>query len=74
MQCADNSLYSYHSLDPSRQLMAKNYSQLWKAVASTSDEGKAVRTLAEILLDDTGDKDPNTHWVHGENIESTVNM
>jgi len=22
----------------------------------------------------TGDKGPNTHWVHGENIESTVNM
>jgi len=25
-------------------------------------------------FDDTGDKGPNTHWVHGENIESTVNM
>jgi len=23
---------------------------------------------------DTGDRGPNTHWVHGENIESTVNM
>ena len=23
---------------------------------------------------DTGDKGPNTHWVHGENIEITVNM
>ena len=22
----------------------------------------------------TGDKGPNTHWVHGENIESIVNM
>jgi len=22
----------------------------------------------------TGDKGPNTHWVHSENIESTVNM
>ena len=22
----------------------------------------------------TGDKGPNTHWVHGENIEITVNM
>jgi len=25
-------------------------------------------------LADTGDKGPNTHWVHGENIEITVNM
>ena len=23
---------------------------------------------------DTGDKGPNTHWVHGENIEITVNI
>ena len=23
---------------------------------------------------DTGDKGPNTYWVHGENIEITVNM
>ena len=23
---------------------------------------------------DTGDKGPNTHWVHGENIEIAVNM
>jgi len=22
----------------------------------------------------TGNRGPNTHWVHGENIESTVNM
>ena len=22
----------------------------------------------------TGDKGPNTHWVHGENIEIAVNM
>ena len=22
----------------------------------------------------TGDKGPNTHWVHGENIEITVNI
>jgi len=34
--------------------MDKDYSQLWKAVASTSEEGKAVRTLAEILLDNEG--------------------
>ena len=25
-------------------------------------------------LDVTGDKGPNTHWVHGENIEIAVNM
>ena len=25
-------------------------------------------------FEDTGDKGPNTHWVHGENIEITVNM
>ena len=34
--------------------MAKNYQQLWQDVASTSDEGKAVRTLAEIVLDKPG--------------------
>jgi len=34
--------------------MAKNYQRLWKDVTSTSDEGKAVRTLADILLDKDG--------------------
>ena len=34
--------------------MAKDYRRLWKGVTSTSDEGKAVRTLAEILLDKEG--------------------
>jgi hypothetical protein len=34
--------------------MAKDYRQLWKDVTNTSDEGKAVRTLAEILLDKEG--------------------
>jgi len=34
--------------------MAKNYQQLWRDVASTSNEGKAVRTLAEIVLDKPG--------------------
>ena len=24
--------------------------------------------------EDTGDKGPNTHWVHGKNIEITVNI
>jgi len=52
--CPDLFLYPYHSPDPSRQLMAKDYSQLWKTVASTSDEGEAVRTLAEIVLDKEG--------------------
>ena len=30
--------------------MTKDYPQLWKDVTSASDEGKAVRTLAEILV------------------------
>jgi len=34
--------------------MAKNYQQLWKDAASTSDEGKAVRTLSQIVLDKDG--------------------
>ena len=47
-------MYPYHSLNPSRQLMAKDYRQLWEAVTSASDEGKAVQTLAEIVLDKDG--------------------
>ena len=34
--------------------MVKDYQQLWKGVTSAGDEGKAVRTLAEILLDKEG--------------------
>ena len=34
--------------------MAKDYQRLWKDVTSTSDEGKAVRNLADILLDKDG--------------------
>jgi len=34
--------------------MDKNCQQLWQDVASTSDEGKAVRTLAKIVLDKLG--------------------
>jgi hypothetical protein len=34
--------------------MAKDYLRLWKRVASTTDEAKAVRTLAEILADREG--------------------
>ena len=30
--------------------------------------------VGEPLQGDTGDKGPNTHWVHGENIEITVNI
>ena len=39
--------------------------------------GDEVTNVAGILVGgvgDTGDKGPNTHWVHGENIEITVNM
>ena len=32
--------------------MTKDYPQLWKDVASGSDDGKAIRTLAEILVDE----------------------
>ena len=41
-------------LPQQQQLMAKDYRQLWKDVTTTSDEGKAVQTLAEILLDKEG--------------------
>ena len=34
--------------------MATDYRRLWKDIAGTSDEAKAVRTLAEILLDREG--------------------
>ena len=34
--------------------MVKNYWGLWEGVASTSDEGKAVRTLTQILVDREG--------------------
>jgi len=34
-------------------------------VARTEEEGWGLVT---------GDKGPNTHWVHGENIEGIVNM
>ena len=27
-----------------------------------------------VILEYTGDKGPNTHWAHGENIEITVNI
>jgi hypothetical protein len=34
--------------------MSKDYGRLWKSVTNTTDEGKAVRILAEILLDKEG--------------------
>ena len=34
--------------------MSKDYGKLWGRVANTTDEGKAVRTLAEILADKEG--------------------
>ena len=34
--------------------MVKDYRRLWKDVTSTIDEAKAVRTLAEILIDKEG--------------------
>ena len=34
--------------------MTKDYRRLWKSAASTIDEAKAVRTLAEILVDKEG--------------------
>jgi len=50
----DPSPYPYHSPNPSRQPMAKDYRRLWEDVTSTNDEGEAVRTLAEILRDKEG--------------------
>ena len=32
------------------------------------------RGASVLLKTHTGDKGPNTHWAHGENIEITVNM
>ena len=37
-----------------QQLMVKDYRQLWKDVTSTSGEGEAIRTLADILRDGEG--------------------
>jgi hypothetical protein len=34
--------------------MAKDYRRLWKEVTSTTDKPKAVRILAEILVDKEG--------------------
>ena len=34
--------------------MTKDYQRLWKTVTSTIDEARAVRTLAEILVDKEG--------------------
>jgi len=34
--------------------MDKDYRRLWEDATSTTDEGRAVRTLAEILLDKDG--------------------
>ena len=40
-----------------------------------TDESIATKyPMTPKQLGDTGDKGPNTHWVHGENIEITVNM
>jgi len=36
--------------------------------------GVLVERLNFTKVTYTGDRGPNTHWVHGENIESTVNM
>ena len=41
---------------PPQQTTAKDYQRLWEDVTDTSDEGKAVRTLAGILLDKEGRK------------------
>ena len=37
-------------------------------------EKRRSRALSTPGMEHTGDKGPNTHWVHGENIEITVNM
>lgn len=39
---------------PIQLLMAKNYRRLWKDITNTIDEAKAVRILAEILVDKEG--------------------
>ena len=37
-----------------QSVMSKDFRKLWKDVINTTDEGKAVRTLAEILVDREG--------------------
>jgi len=46
--------YPHRSSNSSRKLMAKDYRRLWNDAATTTDEGRAVRTLAEILLNKEG--------------------
>ena len=41
---------------------------------STCHDILMPNSASQFNADDTGDKGPNTHWVHGENIEITVNM
>ena len=36
--------------------------------------GRGMEVFVVVIVGNTGDKGPNTHWVHGENIEITVNM
>ena len=57
MQCLTPCLdppTTYPQPNLSRKVMAKDYPQLWKNVTSSRDEGRAVRTLAEILVDREG--------------------
>jgi hypothetical protein len=37
-----------------REVTVKDYQRLWKNVTNTTDEGKAIRILAEILADKEG--------------------
>ena len=39
-----------------------------------ADDSRRETWVAVFEGDTTGDKAPNTHWVHGENIEIPVNM
>ena len=41
-------------LAPPRRSMTKNYQRLWRDITNAIDGAKAVRTLAEILVDKEG--------------------
>ena len=44
------------------------------SLVSLPDDPPTPAQWPQEIKEDTGDKGPNTHWVHGENIEIAVNM
>ena len=56
--------------EDSDQRLESVASQVAERVLEEDENDKQVACVSR----DTGDKGPNTHWVHGENIEIAVNM